>query len=110
VTYHPWTIETVLDRQIQVDTSIEIIAKKIRYRGAAFTSRDIFDLAMVAEKQPEEIARIKPILREQRDAVLARLASDERILRKTFGELDVLDYRRSYDECLALVTEVFKAQ
>jgi len=108
VTDNPRVFERVLDREVQVDTSIEIIAKKIRYRGVEFTARDIFDFAMVAEKQPKEIARIKPLLRKQRDVILGRLASSDKILRKTFAELDVLGYRRSFDECLDLVKKALK--
>jgi len=37
--------EDVLGRPFMVETSTEIVAKKIWHRGAAFTARDIFDLA-----------------------------------------------------------------
>ncbi len=96
------------DRTVQVDTSIEIVAKKLRYRGAQFTARDIFDFAIVAEMEPEGLARLRPLLRQQRAAILGRLDSSEEILRKTFGELDVLDYRRSYDECVGVLRKALK--
>jgi len=44
--------EILFARNVQVETSAEIIAKKIWHRGSRFTARDIFDLATVAEKEP----------------------------------------------------------
>ena len=102
------TVETVLDREVRVDTSIEIVAKKIRYRGAHFTARDVFDFALVAEKQPKEISRIKLLLREHRDAILQRLASGDKILRTTFSALETLEYRPTYDQCVEKVKKALK--
>ena len=96
-------METVLGRRIQVDTTAEIIAKKVWHRGRHFTARDLFDLALVAAKEPAAIERIAAILRERRDAIRKRIASDENALRKTFAELDTLEFRPSFDECLAVV-------
>jgi len=109
VTDNPRVIELVMDRQVQVDTSIEIIGKKTRYRAEAFTARDMFDLALVAERQPEEVTRVKPVLQQRREAILERLVSGDRLLRTTFAELDVLDYRPTYNHCLGIVKGVLGA-
>jgi hypothetical protein len=58
---------------------------------------------MVAEKEPRALWKIEPVLRDRREAVLQRIASQEAALRQTFSELEVLEYRRSFDECIALV-------
>jgi len=50
VTRNPRVIENVLGRDIQVDTSAEIIAKKVRYRAPQFTARDVLDIALIAER------------------------------------------------------------
>jgi predicted nucleotidyltransferase component of viral defense system len=97
------TVETVLGRRIHVDTTAEIIAKKVWHRGRHFTARDLFDLALVAIKEPAAIERIAGILRERRDAIRSRIASDEKALRKTYAELDTLEFRPSFDECLGVV-------
>lgn len=108
VTDKATTVETVLDRKVRVDTSIEIVAKKIRYRGAQFTARDVFDFALVAGKEPKEISRIKPLLREKRDVILQRLASGDKILRTTFKALETLEYRPTYDQCVEKVKQALK--
>jgi hypothetical protein len=105
VTGKPWAVETVFARRVQVDTSIEIVAKKIRYRAATLTARDLFDFALVAREHPREMAKIGTVLRECRDAVLDRLSAGEKALRTTFAELDVLDFRPSYDECVRVLRQ-----
>jgi hypothetical protein len=99
----PANRETILGRPFLVETSTEIVAKKIWHRGAMFTARDIFDLAMVAEREPEALKEIYPILRDKRETVLTRIAAAEPQLRETFNELLVLEYRRSFEECVAIV-------
>ena len=108
VTSKSRVIERILDRDVRVDTSAEIIAKKLRYRASRFTARDVFDFALIAEKEPAEIARIESVLRESCDAILERLASGDKILRTTFKELEVLDYRPTYDHCVELVKSALK--
>lgn len=103
LTEDPTVTEELFGRQIEVETSTEIVAKKVWHRGADFTARDIFDLAMVAEEEPKALWKIEPVLRDRRDTVLRRIASQDAALRQTFAELEVLDYRRSFDECIALV-------
>lgn len=100
----PANRETILGRPFLVETSTEIVAKKIWHRGAMFTARDIFDLAMVAEREPEALTEIFPILRDRRELVLKRIADFGPQLRETFNELLILEYRRSFEECIAIVT------
>ena len=99
-------IEKLFGREVLVETSAEIIAKKVWHRGAQFTARDIFDLALVIEKEPEAIGLIEPILAARRDAVLKRIATQDTALREAFDALEILEYRRSYDECVKLAKEI----
>jgi hypothetical protein len=103
LTENATVVEVLFEREIQVETSSEIIAKKVWHRGDQFTARDIFDLAMVAETEPEALLQIQPILRGRRDAIIARIAAQDSALRETFAALEALDYRRSFDECVKLV-------
>lgn len=107
LTEDPAVTEELFGRPVQVETSTEIVAKKVWHRGVEFTARDIFDLAMVTEKEPKALWKIQPVLRDRRDAVLQRIASQDAFLREAFAELEVLDYRRTFDECIALVKRAF---
>jgi len=109
VTDKPRIVERVLDRDVQVDTSIEIVGKKIQYRAAEFTARDMFDLSFMAEQEPGQLSKLGRVIRQRRETILARLASADRILRTTFRELDTLKYRPSYDHCLQVVRKVLGA-
>lgn len=99
----PAIAEEIFGRTVMVETPVEIVAKKVWYRGARFTARDIFDLALVAEREPEALKSIAPILRDRRDVILDRIRLGDFYLRENFANLDVLEYRRSYDECVDLV-------
>ena len=98
----PTSVEMLFNRRVNVETSTEIIAKKVWHRGADFTARDIFDLAMVAEKEPKALASIKPILQDRRDLILTRIDKHGNDLRETFAALETIDYRRSFDECVEI--------
>lgn len=60
LTAMPAHAEELFGRPFLVETSTEIIAKKLWHRGAEFTARDIFDLAMVAELEPAALQEIAP--------------------------------------------------
>jgi hypothetical protein len=109
LTSKPTIVERLFDRDIRVETSTEIIAKKIWHRGEHFTARDMFDLALVTEKEPKALDEIRPILRDRREILLARIASGDRQLRGDFAELEVLDYRPSYDACVKMVKQALEA-
>lgn len=104
LTRNPTRHEEVLGRTVAVETSTEIVAKKVWHRGPEFTARDIFDLAMVLEKEPQALREIRPILRERRRVILECIASHHVGLREDFEALETLEYRRGFDECVDLVT------
>jgi predicted nucleotidyltransferase component of viral defense system len=105
LTENPTTAEILFGRPVQVENSSEIIAKKVWHRGVEFTARDLFDLAMVIELEPEALISIRPILRDRREVVLKRLSEHSTSLREAFAALDVMNYRRTYDECVNLAKE-----
>lgn len=105
----PVVSETIFGRRVAVETSVEIIAKKVWYRGDDFTARDLLDLALIAEREPVALREIHPILSGRKEALLGRLAAGDTSLRRTFADLEVLEYRRSYDECLEIVKDLFRA-
>jgi hypothetical protein len=103
LTSTPTCEEDILGKPFLVECSREIIAKKVWYRGAEFTARDIFDFALVAEREPAVLTELAPVLRSRRDAILTRVQRHQEFLRESFQELAVLDYRRTFEECLAIL-------
>jgi len=106
LTEKPFVTETVLGRRVRVETTAEIIAKKVWHRGREFTARDIFDLACVATSEPRAIESIRPILRERGKIIRSRIATGEKALRTAFSGLDTLDFKPGYDECVRIVEDV----
>jgi Nucleotidyl transferase AbiEii toxin, Type IV TA system len=105
LTAQPAEPEMLFSRRFLVETSTEIVAKKLWHRGEEFTARDIFDFATVAEREPQALREIAPIMRDRREAVLARVERDEPRLRESFESLTPLDYRRTFNECLEIVRD-----
>jgi len=102
-TKNPASPETVRGYRILVEKSAEIIAKKVWFRGPEFTARDIFDLSMVIEMEPTSVEVIGGILRRRREGILGRIERHHDVLRESFGALTVLEYRRSFEDCVRIV-------
>ena len=77
LTSHPAIGEEVLGRAVMVETSAEIIAKKIWHRSAEFAARDVFDFALVMQKEPQAEERVKLFLSARREVLVRRLAEHE---------------------------------
>jgi|GEM_PF-1218874 len=104
------TDDVILEgRQVLVERPREILAKKVVYRSRRFQPRDVFDLACVAQAEPEEIGAILPWLSLAQVIDLeARLAEIEPILRKELA-LKVDPYptfAHLCDSCLATANGV----
>lgn len=103
LTSTPTRQEDVLGTPFLVEHSGEIIAKKVWHRGAEFTARDIFDFAVVAELEPEVLTELAPVLRSRREAILARIQRHREFICDSFEQLAILDYRRTFEECLTIL-------
>ena len=107
LTHEPYEEETIFGRSVKVETSAEIVAKKVWHRGDQFTARDMFDLAMVCDREPQALWRIKPILSDRRETIFARIEAHDGPLRETYAALHTLAYAPTYDECVALLRQAF---
>jgi hypothetical protein len=105
LTISPVRPEIVCERVVPVETSTEIVAKKLWHRGERFTARDIFDLALVAELESGALHEIAPIMRARRAAILGRIAAAKDMLEEGFQALSILSYRRTFAECVEIVTD-----
>jgi hypothetical protein len=48
-------IERIEGRETRCHTNAEILAKKIEFRGPSFTMRDMFDLAVLIDRDPDSV-------------------------------------------------------
>lgn len=98
LTSAPYEMWELLGREIKVETSAEIVAKKLWHRGDRATARDLFDLALVIEREPGALATAHPYLLRHREAFLQQVDQRKSVLKAQFEAIDVLDYQPSYEQ------------
>jgi hypothetical protein len=104
LTREPFELWELLDREIKVETSAEIVAKKLWHRGDRATARDLFDLALVIDREPVALATAGPYLLKHRDAFLLQVDLRKPVLKPQFEAIDVMEYRPSYEQASALAS------
>ena len=101
------TSQRIGSRMAMVETPSEIMAKKLLYHAAEFTARDMFDLAFMIENGEadtlflEEKSTYLPKLL----TVLKRINSRQLVLRRAFEQIDVDQYRPTFDHCLEVIRD-----
>ncbi len=71
-TYEPYVFE---GRTLDIERPREILAKKIRYRGASFKRRDVFDLAAALTWAADEVAALLPAVRDRLPLLIDRISA-----------------------------------
>jgi len=100
LTAQPYEEWTLLGRTVKVETAAEIVAKKLWHRGDRATARDLFDLSLVIEREPDALQTAAPYLVRHRDAFLAQLRQRRAVLSAQFEAIDALGYQPPYDEAV----------
>jgi predicted nucleotidyltransferase component of viral defense system len=98
LTEAPFEMWNIGGQHIRVETAVEIVAKKLWHRGDRATARDLFDLSLVIECEPEALVRAAKFLRKNAEQFIGQIASRAEVLKAQFSEIDALNYRPSYDE------------
>ena len=95
--------ETLLGQEVRVETSVEIIAKKMWHRGDRITGRDIFDFALIAEREPEALVAAAEWMVRHAAAVFRQLDERYAPLKRQFEAVDALNFHPTFDQaCGAL--------
>ncbi len=103
LTSDPFEVWELLGRQIKVETSAEIVAKKLWHRDDRATARDLFDLALVIEREPVALATAGEFLRRHRDAFVQQVDQRKAVLKAQFEAIDTLDYQPTYEQAAQAV-------
>lgn len=98
LTESPFEIWNIGGEHIRVETAAEIVAKKLWHRGDRATARDLFDLSLVIEREPEALIKAAKFLLKNADPFISQIASRASVLKIQFSEIDVLNYMPSYDD------------
>jgi hypothetical protein len=100
--YDDWTL---MGAPVKVETATEIIAKKMWHRGDRPTARDLFDLSLVIEREPNNLKDAGKYLIRHRETFLRLLDERRDYLHSRFDDIDTLGYTPSYDYCVELAEE-----
>ena len=100
-----WEVWDIQGRAVKVETAAEIIAKKMYHRGDRVTARDLFDLALVIEREPVQLLTAKPFLLRHRSVFRAQIRQPHPSLRAAFDAIATLEYTPSFDHCVAVAGE-----
>lgn len=98
-----WETWRIGGRSVKVETAAEIIAKKMYHRGDRATARDLFDFALVIEREPQLLRAARPFLLRHREAFLTQIRQPHAGLRAAFEAIATLDYAPGLEHCVAVV-------
>jgi hypothetical protein len=104
LTPSPYDVCSLLGREVRVETAAEIVANKLWHRGDRATARDLFDLALIIEREPDALRQAAPFLTRHAKEFLAQLASRRKVLQAQFDAIDTLDYQPSFEEAFSLAS------
>ncbi len=98
LTETPFEIWNIGGTAVKVETAAEIIAKKLWHRGDRATARDLFDLSLVIEKDPNALMNAAKFLNKNAEVFISQITSRAAVLKTQFNEIDTLNYKVSYEE------------
>lgn len=99
----------IAGRAVRAETAVEIVAKKMWYRGAAATARDLFDLSLLIERERKTLAGAARFLVRHRTEFVAQLRSRAPVLREQFEAIDTMGYRPTFDDCVTRAERFLRA-
>lgn len=100
---------TVQGRTVQLETDVEILAKKLHFRGDRFKARDLFDLSLVLERTPHQAPLLVPWAVRHRRALRRLLTEHQASLRASFETIDVRGYRPDLHEAVERALDFLQA-
>lgn len=106
LTAEPFEEFEVLGRRILLETPIEIVAKKLWYRGDRATSRDLLDLALVIGLHRDAILEHHDVFAKNIEVFTGQCHSRRSFMRPAFEQIDRLECDLSFDDCLELANEL----
>lgn len=98
-----YEVVTLFGREVKVETAVEIIAKKMWHRGDRITGRDIFDFALIAQREPEELMRHREIMTRHAKVLFEQLEARYEPLKIQFEGVDSLNFHPSFDDALEVL-------
>jgi hypothetical protein len=98
--YERWEL---FGRSVRVETTAEIIAKKMYHRGDQATGRDLFDLVMAIECESGALADAERFMYRYLAQICVELAGSSGLLRAQFAAVQTLTYSPTFTHAAEVV-------
>ena len=85
-----WDTWNIGGRAVKVETVAELIAKTMYHRGDRVTARDLFDFALVIDREPRQLLAATPFLLLHRQALLSQIRAPHASFRAAFEAIATL--------------------
>ena len=108
LTPHPYETWDLLGRSVKVETATEIVAKKLWHRGDMATARDLFDLALVIEKEPDQLRTAAPFLTKHSGVFLDQLDKRHALIRAQFEAIDTMTFKPSFEHAFTVASQFLR--
>lgn len=93
-------------RRLRVETSAEIIAKKMWHRGHEGNARDLFDLCAVATAEPAAIDEARPFFDKHAGTFIERFETRREQAKMDFEAIAAIGEAPDFDDCLDLARSI----
>lgn len=100
---------TVDGRWVRLETDLEIVAKKLYFRGNRLKARDLFDLSLVLERIPGSAAALRHWASRHCRVMIALLEQHARPLSVGFAAIDARSYQPDYQAASERVLDFLRA-
>jgi hypothetical protein len=111
LTPDPSSSELVNGEKVQLETILEIIAKKIFHRGSTIKPRDIFDVASAGVLHSAEVINaLKPYRKQVNEAISRMEKLNPEFVARAIAQLSIKeDYAAVAATAMARATEMLRA-
>lgn len=82
---------------VRVETAAEIVAKKMFHRGDKATARDLFDMALVIEREPAALIHAQPFFHRHADIFKQHVSSPSEGFVQQFLDIDTRSYNPTFE-------------
>ncbi|CAG9176513.1 nucleotidyl transferase AbiEii/AbiGii toxin family protein [Cupriavidus pinatubonensis] len=106
LTTNPFELWEIMGQPVRVETAAEIVAKKLYHRGDRATAHDLFDLAVVIERDSQALAHAAPYLLRHAQTFLARVSAGVPIMREQFASIQRTGFHLGFDKCVQLASDI----
>ncbi len=106
LTKNPFEEHEVLGRKVLLESPIEIVAKKLWYRGNTATPRDLLDLALVIEHHYDEILEHRDVFVKNIEVFTEQCAARRAFMQPVFEAIEKIAFEPDFDECLARANDL----